>query len=264
MLFSCVSAVIKGQKWFQNRAWFCELTSSICLTACFCAFLNLTLVSLNRYIYICKNKLYYTFFKTRNCIVMCVTTWVLAFLFQFPNYIGWGDHTFDEKNHQCIWDRTKSYSYTLFVSIALIGSPLILMTLAYILIFWRIFQTKINVYSFSIDDGDRLKKAWKDTAKSSRTLFILFIVFIICWTPYTTVISWDIADMLPMEVHLIVTLVAHLHSSSTFIVYMLSNKPYRRTALKLLCRPSKGHRTDSLNTISTGITTTAVVRTVNI
>ncbi|ESO89165.1 hypothetical protein LOTGIDRAFT_154252 [Lottia gigantea] len=253
----CIVGVVKGQRWFSSRVWFCELISSLCLTACFCAFLNLTLVSFNRYIYVCKNRLYYVLFKTKVCIVLCLVTWVAAFLFQFPNFIGWGDHTFDEKNHQCIWDRTKSYSYTLFVSIALIGSPLLFMTVAYILIFWRIFQTKVNVYSYSIDDPDRLKKAWKETAKSSRTLFILFVVFVVCWTPYTTVISLDVADDLPMEVHIMVTLVAHLHSSSTFVVYMISNRPYRRAAFRLLCRPTKGYRTGML----TGSTSTATTTT---
>ncbi|KAH3862555.1 hypothetical protein DPMN_025589 [Dreissena polymorpha] len=34
------------------------------------------------------------------CILMCACAWVLAFLFEFPNFVGWGDHYFDQKSQQ--------------------------------------------------------------------------------------------------------------------------------------------------------------------
>ncbi|XP_050400988.1 melatonin receptor type 1B-like, partial [Patella vulgata] len=247
----CILGVVKGQAWFDDKIWFCELISSVCLTACFCAFLSLSLVSTNRYIYVCHNSIYYTLFKRKICMVLCVISWIIAFFFQFPNFIGWGDHGFDGKNHQCIWDRTANYSYTLFVSIALIGSPLFLMSISYVLIFYHIYETKVNVYSLNTDDPDRLKKTWTQTLQSSRTLFVLFLVFVFCWTPYTTVIAMDVKDSLPMEVHLFVTLLAHLHSSTSFLVYCIFNKSFRKAVANILCWGKSSTTSDTMDTKST-------------
>lgn len=94
------SGVLKGEHWFQGRWLLCEVVASMCLTACFCAFLNLTLLTFNRYVFVCWHTWYYRIFKRPVCIFLCVCAWALAFLFEYPNFIGWGDHYFDSKNHQ--------------------------------------------------------------------------------------------------------------------------------------------------------------------
>ncbi|KAK7507795.1 hypothetical protein BaRGS_00000760, partial [Batillaria attramentaria] len=58
----CIVGVVKGEQWFDDKLWLCETIAAFCLTACFCAFLSLTLASLNRYVFICHNTLYDKFF----------------------------------------------------------------------------------------------------------------------------------------------------------------------------------------------------------
>ncbi|XP_052268223.1 melatonin receptor type 1B-A-like [Dreissena polymorpha] len=154
---SLPAGVLKGERWFQSRWLLCEVVASMCLTACFCAFFSLTLLTLNRYVFVCKNVWYDTIFKRPVCILMCACAWVLAFLFEFPNFVGWGDHYFDQKSQQCIWDRTASFSYTLVVAAGLIGSPLLLMGVCFVLIFYKIYQSKMDVYSLNVDDPLRYK-----------------------------------------------------------------------------------------------------------
>ncbi|XP_067671594.1 melatonin receptor type 1B-A-like [Haliotis asinina] len=230
----CIVGVVKGEEWFDDKPWFCDFIATLCLTACFCAFLSLTLVSINRYTFVCHKNIYDKIYTRTVCIIMCIIAWSAAFLLEFPNHVGWGGHVFDQKNHQCIWDRTASFSYTMVVSVGLIGSPLLLMCLCYILIFCHIYRTKANIYRIDIDDPERMKKAWKETLRTSRTLFVVFSVFVVCWVPYAVVIALDVKDKMPMEVHLFATLLAHLHSSSNFLVYTICNRSFRSAVKKVI------------------------------
>nr|KAG5713873.1 hypothetical protein BaRGS_024500 [Batillaria attramentaria] len=230
----CIVGVVKGEQWFDDKLWLCETIAAFCLTACFCAFLSLTLASLNRYVFICHNTLYDKFFRCRYCYAACVMCWIMAFLFEFPNFLGWGGHTFDEKNHQCIWDRTQSLSYTMFVALALIGGPLVIMLICYILIFKHIYKTKLNLYVFEEHDPYRMLKTWKETLRTARMLLGIFFVFLICWTPYAIVIVFDFYQALSQELHLFVTMLAHLHSSCNCIVYTFTNRNFRVGVLRML------------------------------
>jgi hypothetical protein len=45
---------------------------------------------------------------------MAVCLWVGASLLDLPNFLQWGDHTYDMKTMACSYDRLASYSYTVF------------------------------------------------------------------------------------------------------------------------------------------------------
>ncbi|XP_048758268.1 melatonin receptor type 1B-like [Ostrea edulis] len=228
----CIIGVAKGEQFFDDKKWLCESVASLCLTACFCAFLSLTLLTLSRYIYLCHNHIYDKIFTRVSCIIICVISWVVAFLFEFPNFIGWGGHYFDQKNHQCIWDRTASLSYTMFVSIGLIGGPLLVMAICYFLIFQEIWKTKRDIYKLDSENPNRMRKAWNETVRSSKTLFCIFVVFLICWTPYAVTVTLDMQNNFSTEIHLFITLLAHFHSSVNCIIYTTGNKRFRMGILR--------------------------------
>ncbi|KAH9513095.1 hypothetical protein Btru_035817 [Bulinus truncatus] len=253
----CVIAVLKGEAWFNDKPFLCETVAVMCLTSCFCAFLSLTLASLNRYVFVCHNLLYNRIFTKRLCTLMCITAWVIAFIFEFPNLIGWGRHTFDKKSNQCIWDRTASFSYTVIVSVGLIGTPLLTMAMCYILIFKKIYTTKANLYRMETDDPNNKKKIWSETVKSSKMLFIIFVIFVVLWTPYAVVIAADIKDTMSVALHLFVTMLAHLHSSVNFLVYFICNKNFRLSVMRLLRCGSLTDVTSSLYSSDTKSTSNA-------
>lgn len=192
------------------------------------------MLSLNRYIYVCHNVLYDVIYGRRVTIFLCVLCWVAAVLCEIPNFIGWGGHFFDFKNHQCIWDRTASLSYTLFVSVGLIGAPLVLMSVFYVLIFKHIWETKWNIYKFNTGDPANTKKIWSEIVKASRILFIIFMIYIVCWAPYAVLIVIDMDSHMSTEIHLFVTFLAHLHSSANCVIFFICNREFRRCVIKML------------------------------
>jgi len=68
------------------------------------------------------------------------------------------------------------------------------------------------------------------TMKSIRqvkTVFIIFIAFVCCWSPYIVVLLYDNSDSLPLPVHLYASMLAHLHASLNFAIYGLMNRNLR-------------------------------------
>lgn len=228
----CIVGVAKGEQFFDGQMWTCELVAGMCATACSCAFLSLTLLSLSRYIFLCHNHLYDKLFSRVSCVIMCLGCWLMATVFEAPKFLGWGGYRFDEKNHQCIWDRTASLSYALFVCISTL-LQLIMIGVFYFLIFLQIWKSKRNVFKLDSDNPLRMRRAWNETVRSSKVLFCVFLVFVVCWTPYCITVIIDVADNFPTEVHLFVTLLAHLHSSINCIIYTTGNKKFRRGIVRL-------------------------------
>ena len=60
-----------------------------------------------------------------------------------------------------------------------------------------------------------------------KTVFVIFIAFVCCWSPYIIVLLYDNSDSLPLSVHLYASMLAHLHASLNFAIYGLMNRNLR-------------------------------------
>ena len=65
------------------------------------------------------------------------------------------------------------------------------------------------------------------TIRQIRVIVIIFIVFCVCWAPYSVILLSDEFDVFPLSVHLYASMIAHLHASISFFVYGLTNKGLR-------------------------------------
>ncbi|ELT93936.1 hypothetical protein CAPTEDRAFT_83540, partial [Capitella teleta] len=223
-------------RWFSERPWLCEAVASFCLTACFCSFLSLCFLSFNRYLYIVHNEVHHRLFSKCRAGIICVLVWVMAFSMEVGNFIGWGNHYFDPKSHQCIWERTASQTYTLFV----VASMLIGVTMmlgSYTAIFAKVWKSKTGLLHFSdhMRDSDKSWVGFQQAIIMCRMMFAVVIIFGICWLPYLVVIAWDFTDKLPVWVHLWMTYLAHLHAAINWIIYGFTNPIFGRTIKKIFC-----------------------------
>lgn len=192
------------------------------------------MATINRYTYVCHNHIYMRFFNSRTSLGTAIFIWVLALLIDSCNTFGWGGYTFDKKSHICVWDRLANFTFTLFVSIILIAIPLIFIAVLNILLLRRIHATKFNICMMhDVASIHRKRNAWIETLRASRTLFAMCIMFIICWFPYASVVAFDINDIYSEEVHMFITLLAHSHSASNFIIFWLCNKEFPQTVYQI-------------------------------
>jgi len=65
------------------------------------------------------------------------------------------------------------------------------------------------------------------TIRQVKTVFIIFIAFVCCWSPYIAVLLYDTSDSLPLSVHLYASMLAHLHASINCAIYGLMNPNLR-------------------------------------
>jgi len=64
------------------------------------------------------------------------------------------------------------------------------------------------------------------TIRQVKTVFIIFIAFVCCWSPYIVVLLYDTSDSLPLPVHMYTSMLAHLHASLNFAIYGLCNRSF--------------------------------------
>ena len=249
LFYSCilvfyVTGIILGESWFLSRGALCEAIASVCLTSCFCSLLSIGAISLNRYIHICHNTVYARVYTIRNSVCMVVCLWIVSFLMEMPNFIGWGDHVFDRKTLSCVWDRTADLSYSMFFSIAGVAFPVILISICYlkIYIFFKKNKNKIATIQNSVSNAQqshwsavaKKKKESKESIRLARTLFVIFVVFVVCWTPYAVIVSVDHKDQLHQSYHIFSILLAHTNSSLNSVLYGLTNRNFRLKYKQLL------------------------------
>ena len=204
----------------------------MCLTACFCAFFSLFGLIAYRYVYVCHRDLRDRLFSRNFFLGFCVLAWAVAFSLELPNFLGWGGHFYDRKNHSCIWNRMASRSYTMFVTVGLMVVPLCTMVVANGRISWVVMRAKLKVHANQtmsangIDAADRNKlpnivvsvisshqeeeddqsvaqlpqlKEWLAVMQTCRSLIIVTMAYVICWTPYIILLLTDSDDSAPLN-----------------------------------------------------------------
>ncbi|XP_074650554.1 melatonin-related receptor-like [Tubulanus polymorphus] len=221
--------VIEGEKFFLARPGLCDLVASVCLTACYCSLYNIGAISFNRYVHIVHHDRYDSIYNLRNGIIISIVLWVISFLLELPNITGWNGHAYDRKTLTCLWDRNYNYYYNLFFSGFGVAVPLVIISTCYFLIFWNVYQSKKKIGTKA--DGTSGKK---DSMRLARTLFIIFIVFALCWTPFTLFVVIDPKDELGQELYMFAILIAHVNSSLNCILYGITNKQFRKGYYKVL------------------------------
>ena len=77
---------------------------------------------------------------------------------------------------QCIWDRRASRSYSLFVAIVLIMTPLVTMAMAYAIIFLKIFRTKKEIMKFDDEKKDGQKRLLRLALRICETFLKCIVV----------------------------------------------------------------------------------------
>ena len=230
------SGMVKGETWFMERPALCVFTAWLCLVSCFCSLLSIGFIALNRYIHICHHTLYNKVYTVPKTIAMCVGLWVFSIVAEMPNFFGWGDHVYDLKSRICVFDRMADFSYTVFFSVVGVACPIILISICYALIYrfvrnasmtMKLLQSGAGVIGMKVHNIEKRAK------ELTRTVFICFVVFVLCWTPYALVVVLDHKDVYSIEVHLYVLLLAHFNSSINWIVYGTSNKYFRRAYFRV-------------------------------
>lgn len=185
--------------------------------------MTIAVMSINRYFYICAHDKYERIFKKWNCIFMCISLYFIGGFLVLLNAVNIGDHGFDRKSLECIWDRMATFQYTIAFSIMLVWIPSLVTGLCYLKIFLYVrgHRNRLREQNYADNAGPCVR-----SFRLARTLFIIYAVFVTCWAPYALLIVTDSRDNFPHEIHVYITMFAHMHPSLNWLIYCVTNKKF--------------------------------------
>ena len=163
------------------------------------------------------------------------------------NQVGIGDHSFDRKSLQCIWDRMATYQYTVVFSVTLVWIPCLVIGFCYLMLY-RYVRKHRKVVPLS-QHQNRRKFASQQTAPTrnmqldvAKTLFLIYAAFVMFWAPYAVIMVIDANDTFSHEAHVVITTFAHLHPSVNWLIYLSTQRRFAdayRSILTICWRDSR-------------------------
>ena len=229
-----VSGMVLGKNYFDARPALCDVIATTCLCACVTALFSIGGISFNRYFYICRSAYYSRIFTLRNNLLLCASFWMTGIVITLPALLGWTHNVYDEKLMECHWNRTQSLTFTIFFSVGIIFTPISIISVSYVKIylFFRASRERVAMSSGLRTQGSVRKN--EAAIKLAKTLFVIFIVFSVCWTPYAIMVLVDYSLNFPPEVLLFTVAFAHMHSSLNPVVYGITNHHFREAYARIL------------------------------
>ncbi|KAI3390092.1 hypothetical protein SNEBB_010995 [Seison nebaliae] len=227
---------------FYKHKWICEVAGCICVTGCICNIFNIVFICITRYIHMARGKLYRKLFSPAyKELIISIIIWILAFFCDLPNFLGVGGHIFDHKTRMCHWDRLSKDGNVYAILFACIACflPMLTLSIFYLLIFAHVRESKRKVEckdpNLKKNSGSLKKnKSMKSSIRLAKTLFLIVLVFIICWLPYGMVTIIDRFDEWPHWVHICSIQLAHAGVILNFFIYGLANRNFRIAYCRIL------------------------------
>ncbi|GAB1605072.1 neuropeptide FF receptor 2-like [Argonauta hians] len=187
-------------------AFFCKFNSFAQVTSTVSSILTLTFIACDRFFGILFA--FKAHIAERRAWYAIVTLWLISIVVAAPLlYVRrlfvekWANHT----ERFCIDDWTLVASnanaikarriYYTFVSIVLFFIPVLLMTLAYAMIIWKLWSAQIP--------GERLETEKRNQLRIKRKIIVMLMMilaaFVICWLPYQIIILYS--EYKPSGIH---------------------------------------------------------------
>ncbi|XP_033744551.1 melatonin receptor type 1B-B-like [Pecten maximus] len=251
-----IVAKLEGEQFFDRVPGLCRTIASICTVSCIVSLGSIACLSFNRYIHICHNRHYNRIFTGRNCIIICGALYMVGITLVLLNLAGIGDHSFDRKSLECIWDRMATFPYTVVFSVTLVWVPVIVTGISYISLYIYVLKSQKRIQQHSqlsatmisasdITDAEKnerrqkpnhqdhlsipsllQRKAVRKSLHLARTIFVVYAVFSTCWIPFAILMVVDTHNTFSHAIHLYITVFAHLHPSLNWLVYYITNKKF--------------------------------------
>ncbi|GAU96531.1 hypothetical protein RvY_07962 [Ramazzottius varieornatus] len=223
MPFNILGALNSSAYW-NGKGALCHFIATICVPGCSSSLFSIAAIAFERYLCICHQPLHRKLFTVRNCILMMITLWVLAHLIHLGNHVGWGSTYYDENYFLC-WLDLRLWSYSFFYAVVSVLVPISFCFFAYFQIYLTIRRTKLSRSLITKKRADSATEhsAWVQEIMLVKTLFRLFVIFLLSWGPIAVLFCLNKAIDPPRWVNLIAIMMAHGNSATNSVVYYWMN-----------------------------------------
>ncbi|XP_078681792.1 melatonin receptor type 1B-A-like [Branchiostoma floridae x Branchiostoma belcheri] len=217
----------------------CEVIGSICVIGCVVSLATAAAISLNRYLYIARRAWHDTIFDNKWSAAILASFWILGVLYNLPMWLGWGNHGYDYKTMNCMYDRAAHYHFTLLFVLGGHVFPAITVVVCNGLLVRHIRATKRAL-------AEHLPKSMirADDVRVMKTLGIVCTSFVLGWLQYSVVVLADYRDQWSQAVHCTSFVLAHSSSTLNCLLYLVTNKEMRQKYLAVFWKKIKDSTND--------------------
>uniref|UniRef100_A0A1I8JCR4 G_PROTEIN_RECEP_F1_2 domain-containing protein n=1 Tax=Macrostomum lignano TaxID=282301 RepID=A0A1I8JCR4_9PLAT len=204
---------------------------------------SFTLIAVARNLCVMHRVAYQRHFTDCRVIAYCVACWVFWFL--VSSFFWWqkGFGYIPEAFICFYYDNDSPFALSLLLTLLGVAVPSMLAASCYISLFYKLFRIRKEVEnSLANTNDDRcVNKEWKALAP----VLTAFIVFNLCWGPYSIHVYIDkFIDHVGRIPHKVITWLAVFNSTLNPIIYGVLNPSIRRSYLRLIraafaCRACK-------------------------
>ncbi len=201
---------------------------------------SLMLIAVERYIHICKTKYYRKIFSPKLAALYVVLIWTYSVIWTAQGYTGWASYSYGKNIYVCLLDEKDTLSYNICLVLFGMLLPIAVMIFSYTKIFRTVKQSHVSVFkrtmsnSVSTENLTRNEKKLKGEHRFIMTLFIIVVVFIVCWFPTAVTLSLGKDLHIPDIVHTLTIWLSFTNSSMNSIIYGVMNKNFRKGYTQLL------------------------------
>jgi len=201
---------------------------------------SLAWTSVNRYFRGVKPHKYRRYFTMKLTTIYIAAFWLFSAMATSPYLIAGERMIYHPGKYFCYLNIDATWYTALAVSLY-IGIPTKITLYCYI----RVFQT-VNKHNkqFTKSRGSNNNVSF-DEIKITRTLFVVMLVYMTCWTPILII---DLIDTsrgywsMSREVYTFYSFLAVLSSATNPIIYGLMNPQFKKEYLKIICCKTFGCR----------------------
>ena len=231
-------ATIRG--WIWPYSWgLCQLNGYLQGIVQTSNMLTLLLMAVFRYIAVVQSKRH----LVTNLSVLCAIgiSWILSMIEPLLPIIGWNRYIYNALEIACFPDWLYEKGFPIFIMLLIFAIPLLVMAYCYSSIYWTIKKNSKRVRTMSgsgLSKAALLKIAHRE-AKVTRTMFIIFATFLICFGPYVvciTILFPLFSIWVGKDVAFFCGWMANFNSVVNPIIYPFLNDRFKKSYHDLFCQ----------------------------
>lgn len=240
-------AVLSLSYWpFSDFA--CQYEGFIAVTMGLASVQSLTWTAVNRYYRVVKTNKYRTYFTMRSTIMYITSGWVLSAISLAPYLLAGHRMIFHPGKYFCYAHIDVTW-YSAFVAILYVGIPTNITLFCY----FRVFQVVKKHNNKFLNSRGTQNNLNVEEIKITRTLFIVLLVYMTCWTP---ILVMDLIDTfrgfwsLSREAYTCYSFLAVVSSATNPIIYGFMNPVFKKEYLRILCCKKNRNRNNLPRTVN--------------
>ena len=251
-----------GPSVFFTHPVFCKVQACVYLTMLGVSTTSLTLISLDRYLHVCRFSFYRKYATKNRMALVVVFCWVYTLVFSIQGFTGWTMFRYGHTIYLCTFSVSTSPSYSLYAALVGVVLPFVVMVFSYSRIFVTIKQSsnKLNTHVGEQGNLPRRENVTQNekTSKLLKMLLITVVVYALFWLPVMLFLPLaSVAVEIPGWTYTLCDWAAISNASVNSVIYGVTNEQFRKGYRKLvmkLCRRDRPviceNRVTVLNTVT--------------